>query len=132
MKAALACRRASSNHSFEHLTDPNGVTERIPDSEVNAVRLWRRFARDVDPRASSVSNTPCASSVVKHSHPPIALGHQLAYLQSGRLVHRWRTGLLQEDLATVVARDANGEPPHEPKDIHVEVTGLVLVENEDR
>ena len=77
----------------------------------------------------------------KQCAPYCPFGHQLTDLCGGVFIHRWRAGLLQQDLTHLVAGYAHGEPAHEPEvhvcgDLetelgHVEVECVVLVEDED-
>src|ERR1700694_2237349 len=118
------------------------VAEGIAHPAVDAVGMLGRLFGTLD--AACLQCLVGLAAVVRgetEREPRGALGDELADLSPRLLVHPGRTGQLEKDVASGLARNSNGQPPHEAE-IHVtadlqaklpdiEVEGLVLVENED-
>ena len=133
---------ARDARSVRDLADADAVAERVTDAEVGAVGLLADLVGDVD--AGGHQLLVEAVRVVGAEHDRAtggALGEEVADLGRGGLVHRRRSGTLQQDLAALVAGHVDRQPAHEAEvgvgvdleaeDADVEVERLVLVEHEE-
>src|ERR1700682_3871041 len=124
------------------LHDAQMVAEGIAQPEVDAVGVLGRLFGNLD--AAGLQSLVGLAAVVRgetEREPRGALGDELADLSSRLLVHSRRAGQLEQDVASGLARNSDGQPSH-GAEIHVsadlqaelpdiEIEGLVLVENKD-
>src|SRR5260370_39515300 len=124
------------------LDDADVVAERVANPEVGSVKVLFRLGGELDAaRLERLVGLAAVRSRKAEREAARSLGYDVANLVRGLRVHGRRAGQLEQNVASGLARNSHGDPPHEPE-VHVigelqpelvdvEVDRLVLVENVD-
>lgn len=124
------------------LRDSNVVAEGVAEPDVDTVRLLHRFLCEIDALGQQrLVGFPAVRGCEANREPRRAFRDELTDLPGGSLVHCRRPRFLEQDVASRLSRNSNGQPSHEPEVLiaadfetklaNVKFQRLILVEHED-